>query len=188
MGCEYNQYVTREGGEAYMGLISARMTLIFTAFLVCGNLLLVLVTKNYADETKKMVDYYYESWEAELKPLLVPIGQEVIDQFDVWNLFIENLGGIALLIHVEIVEFNYYKSFPVITHLGKETIEVPNLTKKLLQYGLKNPEQSESIRLTINIRFQDKTTHKYIQTINFIFTRKKWEYTFDDSFLPKSIN
>lgn len=163
--------------------------------LVIANLILVGITKDYANRTaemaqatRKMAEFNQKTWEYDLRPLLLPQEQEVDDVHDTLSLKFANYGGLALFVNASIQEIEDHESWSNIVNMGKKCIKIENLTEKIARLIEKENTSDPCAEFYIIFNFQDKATNKYIQTIKYKCTKERWFFNFDEQCLPVLIN
>lgn len=177
------------------------LNLIIAMILATATIILVFVTGNYvhqsaimAQETAKMAqstqlvaDYNNFRWRYELMPLFLPTKKPNLEGGDKeLNFHLANYGGLGLFVTIEIVDFNHTEYYPKQGPHADFRIPIRNPIRKMNEIKA-NQQSSDSIRVTINISFQDKETRKYKQTIRYSFSENDWSFAFDKSCLPVEI-
>lgn len=159
---------------------------IVAIIIATANIVLVFITRNYADQTKKMVDQHNKEWRLDLRPLFVPLGDKLDDNDNMTFKFI-NLGNLALFFNIKNVEQNRERKLPAVSTEENVSITITNVTKIIVKGVMNRKNRTDPTILTFIITFQDKVANKYTQTINYHFTEEKWQFIFEDSCFPEPI-
>lgn len=171
-----------------VSIVATIGTMIIAAALVTTNTILVAITKIYTDqttrmaeETKAIVDYYYQTKKDELKPQFIPLGKgyNLDDDNHICFHFI-NIGEDALYVKIDIEGIvRKFEDFHYRIR-NEQNFRVGVFNK----VEIAKTATVESI-VNINITGKDKLLNEYKQT--FKFSWKDQKFSIDNSCLPVEI-
>lgn len=171
----HNTYYTYSEDVPPIGLI---ITIIITGTIAIANVILVGFTKIYADQTTKMVDYYYQKQKDDLKPLFIPYKEESRMSENTMHFLFTNAGNTALFVEIK-KENGDDEDTKYIHKVDRwDIVESVNFDVKRLMIEM----ETESPMVYISIYFSDTLLNKYKQSLKFVW--KNMQFMFDKSCLP----
>lgn len=163
-------YYSFEWERPPIGLIT---TIAITALIAIANLILVGYTRIYANQTKKMVDHYYQTRKEDLRPIFVPIpGAGIFSKKEkLWQFVFTNVGATALFVKILAEEGQF----------GKKYRNSEDVVLAFKQVSCGCFKIGDEPGRTVYIYSTDKNAIKYLQTMEYIVG---WGFKWDDSCLP----
>lgn len=152
------------------------ITTVTTLVIASANIILVIVTYVYAHQTKRMVDYYYESQKIAVKSFFIP-ADNFLHSFVIGQAgfnFI-NAGNDALFIEIHIDDQSIRNLQSRVPGSHPITTEVYNWSKY----------QSASGQFTVTLTYYDKMMNKYKQELQFII--EKLSFIVDKTIIPMEV-